>query len=44
VALGYYSDTKNNATRNLLAMDGTRKDNPEWGNPDPGRQIWYVLT
>ena len=29
VALGYYSDTKNNATRNLLAMDGTRKDNPE---------------
>jgi hypothetical protein len=24
-------------------MDGTRKDHPECGNPDPERQMWYVL-
>lgn len=25
-------------------MDGSRKDHPEWGNPDSGRQTWYALT
>jgi hypothetical protein len=25
-------------------MDGTRKDHSEWGNSDPERQIWYVVT
>jgi hypothetical protein len=25
-------------------MDGTIKKDPEWGNSDPERQIWYVLS
>jgi hypothetical protein len=25
-------------------MDGTRKYNPESGNPDPKGYTWYVLT
>jgi hypothetical protein len=25
-------------------MNGTRKYHPEWGNSDPKRHAWYVLT
>jgi hypothetical protein len=25
-------------------MNGTRKDHPEWGNPEPKRKTWYILT
>ena len=25
-------------------INGTRKNHPEWGNPDSEKQIWYALT
>jgi hypothetical protein len=25
-------------------MDGTTKSHPEWDNPIPERQTWYILT
>ena len=27
-----------------MQMTGTRENPPEWGNPDPERWTWYVLT
>ena len=27
-----------------MQMDGIGKHYPEWGNPDPPKWIWYILT
>ena len=41
----YYSVTKKQWYLEFcMQMDGIIKHYPEWGNPDPKKWIWYVIT
>ena len=40
----YYSVIKKRHLEICMQMDGSGKNHPERGNPDPEREIWYVLT
>ena len=42
--LEFYSMGKKWQLEFCMQMDGNRKCFTEWGNPDPKRGIWYVLT